>query len=125
VSGPESLQGSMVKGGALGPAQVASESYLGMLACANCAGIRVELALYQESVAAGGENVTPAAYHLRETFLGAIDGDRVEDRFGVWKESADAKRWGTILDLRDAKRGDDTFLTSAHDNEGTLIVLDS
>jgi NlpE N-terminal domain len=125
ASAPESLQSSMVKGGVLGSALVASESYLGMLACGNCAGIRVELALYQESGVAGGENVTPAAYHLRETFLGAIDGDQVVDRFGVWKESADAKRWGTILDLRDARRADDTFLTSAHDNEGTLIVLDS
>ena len=114
-----------MKGGALGPALVASESYLGMLACTNCAGIRVELALYQESGAGGGDYVRPAAYHLRETFLGQIDGDRVEDHFGTWKESADVKRWGTILDLRDARRGDDTFLTSAHDNEGTLIILDS
>ncbi len=84
----------MVKGRALGSALVASESYLGMLACGNCAGIRVELALYQEDGVSGGENVTPAAYHLRETFLGAIDGDQVVDRFGVWKESADAKTVG-------------------------------
>jgi NlpE N-terminal domain len=122
---PESLQSSMVKGGAPGAAQVASESYLGMLACGDCAGIRVELVLYQESGASGGDHVTSAAYHLRETFLGQIDGDQVVDHFGVWRESADAKRWGTILDLRDVRRGDDTFLTSAHDNEGTLIVLDS
>jgi hypothetical protein len=54
AAGPESLQSSMVKGGTLGPALVASETYLGMLACTNCAGIRVELALYQESGAAGG-----------------------------------------------------------------------
>jgi len=125
AAGPESLQSSMVKGGTLGPALVASESYLGMLACTNCAGIRVELTLYQESGAGGGDFVRPAAYHLRETFLGQIDGDRVVDHFGTWKESADVKRWGTILDLRDAKRGDETFLTSAHDNEGTLILLDS
>ena len=50
----------------------------------------------------------PAAYHLRETFLGEIDGDRVVDDFGTWKESPDVKRWGMILDLRDARRGDDT-----------------
>lgn len=124
AAAPESLQSSMVKGGTLGPALVASESYLGMLACTDCAGIRVELALYQESGAGGGDYVRPAAYHLRETFLGEIDGDKVVDDFGTWKESPDVQRWGTILDLRDARRGDETFLTSAHDNEGTLIVLD-
>lgn len=122
---PESLQSSMVNGGALGPALVASETYLGMLACTDCAGIRVELALYQESGAGGGDYVRPAAYHLRKTLLGGIDGDRVVDDFGTWKESPDNKRWGTILDLRDARRGDDTFLTSAYDNAGTLIILDN
>ena len=125
TAGPESLQTYMVKGGVLGPALMASETYLGMLACTDCAGIRVELALYQESGAGGGDYVRPAAYHLRETFLGEIDGDRVVDDFGTWKESPDVKRWGMILDLRDARRGDDTFLTTARDNEGTLIILDN
>ena len=121
------LQGSVAKGDyfAADRAQVASETYLGMLACPDCAGIRVELALYHESGAGGGDPVHPAAYHLRETHLGSVDGDRVVETNGVWTEQLDPKHWGTIIILASGRPDGPMYFGSAHDNQGTLLLLDA
>jgi NlpE N-terminal domain len=121
------LQGSVVKGDyfAADRAQVASETYLGMLACPDCAGIRVELALYHESEAGGGDPVHPAAYHLRETHLGAIEGDRIVETNGVWTEQLDPNHLRTIIILASGRPDGPMYFATAHDNQGTLLLLNS
>jgi hypothetical protein len=121
------LQGSVARGTyfAADRAQVASETYLGMLACTDCAGIRVELALYQESEAGGGDPVHPAAYHLRETHLGSIEGDKIIDTNGVWSELPDPKHRGTIIILASGRPDGPMNFASVHDNQGTLLLLDA
>jgi hypothetical protein len=120
------LQGTLARGGGFAPdkAQVASETYLGMLACPDCAGIRVELALYHESEASGGDPVRPAAYHMRETHLGSIDGDRVVETNGVWTEQFDKNHLRTIIILANGRPEGPTYFATAHDNQGTLLLLD-
>jgi predicted secreted protein len=121
------LQGAVAKGDyfAADRAQVASETYLGMLACPNCAGIRVELALYNESGAGGGDPVHPAAYHMRETHLGSIDGDGIVETNGVWTEQPDPQNWRRIIILASGRPDGLMYFASAPDNQGTLLLLDS
>jgi hypothetical protein len=120
------LQGAVARGSNFAPdkAQVASETFLGMLACPDCAGIRVELALYHESEAAGGDPVRPAAYHMRETHLGSIDGDRIVETNGTWTEQFDKNHLRTIIILASGRPEGPTYFATAHDNQGTLLLLD-
>ena len=53
--------------------------FLGSVPCADCAGIRTELALY------GDFGSGPRQYVLVETYLGSRDGDRRQESRGDWQ----------------------------------------
>jgi hypothetical protein len=107
-------------------AAVASETYLGMVACARCAGTRVELALYRSGDAPG--QGAPAAYHMRETFYGATAGDasvdEVRDTNGVWRESRAPDGHGWVVQLASGRTGELEYFERVERNEGELVLLD-
>jgi predicted secreted protein len=53
--------------------------YEGVLPCADCKGVRTELALYDDPSGAG-----PQTFELRETYVGTKDGIRVFETRGKW-----------------------------------------
>jgi hypothetical protein len=54
--------------------------YRGTLPCADCSGIRTELVLYREAALGA-----PAAFALRETYLGVAVGERTVETVGKWR----------------------------------------
>jgi copper homeostasis protein (lipoprotein) len=57
--------------------QMPAARYVGTLPCADCAGVRTDLALYRQ-------DRTPLGYALAETYLGTREGDRRFERTGRW-----------------------------------------
>jgi predicted secreted protein len=53
--------------------------FVGVLPCADCAGIRTEVRLYAEQPSG-----LPTRYESTETYLGTRDGDRTVERAGRW-----------------------------------------
>ena len=106
---------------------VVSEIYIGVLACANCGEIRVELALYREGTNLGASPgmVSPAGYHLRETFTGGMDGNTIVETSGVWREFLNPqKRLEPMVELLNRTSEDMRFMARAQRNVGTLVLLD-
>jgi uncharacterized lipoprotein NlpE involved in copper resistance len=62
------------------PAHALLGIYVGSLPCADCRGVRTELALY----APGPDQPAGATYRLTETYLGTRDGDRTLESVGRW-----------------------------------------
>ena len=60
-------------------AAVHAETFVGVLHCADCAGIRNELTLYTEQPSG-----KPTKYQLTETYLGTREGDRAFSHEGKW-----------------------------------------
>lgn len=54
--------------------------YIGVLPCADCSGIRTDLILFVAM-----DSTTPAGYLLRETYLGAKEGDQIFESEGAWR----------------------------------------
>jgi len=106
-------------------AAVASETYLGMVACERCAGTRVELALYRAGDAPG--HGPPAAYHMRETFYGTPDGDQVRDTNGVWSEIPDPgpEGHGWVVELANGRSQGLQYFERVEKNDGELVLLDA
>ena len=107
---------------------VASETFLGMLACDRCAGTRVELTLYRAGEVPGSGE--PAAYHLRETLMGTPYGDDVRESNGTWIESLapdngrdDEVRW--LIQLSSGRPTDREFFERTERHQDQLLVLDS
>jgi len=108
-----------------GGAQVVSESYLGMLACPDCGGIRAAITLYWE----GHDGRTPIAYHMTETKVG-VDDAAPEESFGFFSEQAlqdsaqltGGPAGGTLIRLRTGHPPIQSFLRVAGNN-GELLVL--
>jgi len=102
---------------------VASETFLGMVTCAACSGTRVELALYREGGVSGERS--PAAYHMRETHYGALDGDTVVDTHGVWIEQPGPPGEGTVIELDSGRPQDRQYLQRVPVKGGELVWLDA
>jgi len=57
------------------------EKYEGILPCADCAGLKTELALNRDNT-----------YSLKETYLATRDGDKAFSSTGRWRRIMDGKR---------------------------------
>ncbi len=109
---------------------VVSEAYMGMVVCADCGGIRVELSLYREGGNAGGgttpspAQVRPSSYHLRQTFFRNFNENVVVDSNGTWREFVDERHPGVLVELLNRDPNELRFMARAAKNEGTLVLLD-
>jgi predicted secreted protein len=107
-----------------GNAEILSETYWGMLASPECAGVRVELYVYQEGMGQGSGSVKPAVYHMRETCIDTTGPLKVVESNGTWREVLDQKKWQAILILQDAHTSEEKRFARVEDNGGTLLRLD-
>jgi predicted secreted protein len=112
-----------------GTAQVVSETYLGMLACPDCGGIRAEITLYWE----GRDGRTPIAYHMTETKVDVADAKPQENAGFFSEQSApdsaqlpggatNGTTGGTLVELRTGQPPLKYFLRVAGNN-GELLLL--
>src|SRR5262245_20789330 len=87
--------------------------YAGILPCADCAGLHTDLRLTSE---AGSDQAT--RYELRETYIGARDGDRTFEHSGSWGvlrgTLADADATVYQLDIGNPERARN-FVRVGHD----------
>jgi len=106
-------------------AQVISETYLGMLACPDCGGIRSEVTLYWE----GRDGRLPIAYHMTETKVDVADTAPVESS-GFFSEQTPqdsaqltgGPAGGSLVQLRSGNPPIRAFLR-VPGNNGELLVL--
>ena len=107
--------------------QVVSETYLGMLNCPDCSGIRAEITLYWE----GHDGHTPIAYHLTESYPGVPDRAPVEAA-GFFSEQqipdlaqlTGGPAGGSLIRLRTGKPPVEAFLR-VPGNNGELLLLNA
>jgi predicted secreted protein len=93
-------------------------TYTGLLPCADCAGIRTDLALYAEQPA--GE---ASRYALRETYIGTRDGDRTFERTGDLKvtRGSAADRDATVYHVDSGRSETQRNFLRAGDTELRLL----
>ncbi len=97
--------------------------YEGIIPCADCAGIRLELALDEAS------SLPRRAYRLTETYLGTTEKDSIFSRFGSYrvirgnKQHPDIELYEIDPDLKEnryfIRKSPDTLLVA--DRQGNLI----
>ena len=105
--------GGVAEGTSQGP--VADGPYVGMLPCADCAGIRTTLTLY--TMGEGGE---PLVYRMTATYLGTPEGDRSEERLGPWARLES----GTSGRVRIEPNSDASRQDFRRAGPGELVLLD-
>ena len=93
--------------------------YSGMLPCADCSGIRIELTL--DTAPARNQ---PGIYELKQTYEGTRDGEKTFTQRGTWTVSrgSDKNRRATVYELDGDKPDQRQYFLRA--NENTLRLLD-
>lgn len=103
------------------PAARVLGAYAGELPCADCAGIRTELTLDEVT-----DLSKPAAYRLRETYLGAKDGEKTVESAGTYTITLGAatSKTAVVYQLNPDKSGESRLFLRVDDNRLRLLDKD-